>query len=154
MKARSGVHPFLERALSEHDELHHVVEKLQDWLHAEPAAEVTCEMVAQARDRLASLRGMIGKHFAQEEEGGYLEEAISHAPALAAPAAGLQRQHAELLRLADRMLRQANENYPPDVAWASMQTSLDQFAVKLLSHEAAENMLLGRAFNEDLGLTD
>jgi hypothetical protein len=147
-----GINPYLEQALAEHHELHRSVEEIISLLDNTAAANANGALAERAIYRIDSLAEKLQQHFAQEEEGGYLEEAIARLPSLAPQAAVLQRQHAEFTRVAAGLLSDAKAATTPAACWAALQTGFKAFSKKLLAHEAAENSLLQRAYNVDLGL--
>ena len=143
-------HPFYVQALNEHARLHEAVEQLRQTLKT-CAGEKPCEAtLCDMRARLQDLRADLAQHFQQEEAGGYLEEAVTRVPQLTPQAQQLQRQHAEFLGLADTMIDDINCVETRPGAWTKLFDDFDLFAKKLLAHEQAENVLLGRAFNEDV----
>jgi hypothetical protein len=144
--------PFYLQAVAEHRELHAAVERIRKLLVDRRDLDATPEHVAAATRDIRELRDKLARHFAQEEEGGYLEEAVGRFPAVAPQAATLQRQHAALLKLANLMLADAETGDKAPAVWRKLQADYDPFAKRINVHEAAENVLLQRAFNEDLGI--
>jgi iron-sulfur cluster repair protein YtfE (RIC family) len=144
--------PFYVQAVAEHRELHAAVERIHKLLTDRPDGDATPEHVAEATRDIRELRDKLAQHFAQEEEGGYLEEAVGRFPQVALQAETLQRQHGTLLKLANLMLADAETGDKAPAVWRKLQADYDPFAKRLHAHEAAENVLLQRAFNEDLGI--
>ena len=144
--------PFYTQAVNEHRELHAAVQHIEETLHQCEPCEATAERLAEAKQLIVTLRDHLAHHFAQEEQGGYLEEAIIRVPQMSHQADMLQRQHAEFLRLANNMLADAQAGVPQPTAWRNLKADYLQFAKRLKAHEAAENALLQRAFNEDNGV--
>lgn len=142
------VNPFYTQARNEHRELHGAVESIRRLLDETNAADVTAAQVNEAAAAIIALRERLSQHFQQEEEGGYLEEAIVRVPTLAPQASQLQKQHGEFLVTADAMLAHARGSAPPTSIWRELKTDYERFAKRLQAHEAAEDALLGRAFNE------
>ncbi len=152
----NGVHlhtsnPIYLQAVSEHEHLHAVVDRIHAALGRCSDTAVDAAAIAAVREQITALRDQLQKHFAQEELGGYLEEALTRAPSLAPQATILQRQHAEFLTLASHMLSDAACCDPPQVTWVRLKADYEQFAKRLKAHESAENRLLQIAFNEDQG---
>jgi hypothetical protein len=145
-------HPFYVQAMHDHAHLHQAVEEIHQLLANRVGGEINCEAVTQATDLIVALREQLRLHFEREELGGYLEEALTRVPALAPQAAQLQKQHAEFLQLAEQMTNDAKCGEQPAVIWTRLTADYTRFAKKLLAHEAAENQLLERAFNEDMGV--
>ena len=143
--------PFYVQAVSEHRELHAAVDRIRRLLDA-PLDDATRERAVDARHSLLVLRDQLARHFAQEEAGGYLEEAIVRLPQIAPQAKVLQRQHRDFLDRANAMLADAETGDSAANALLKLKADYVAFAKRLEAHEAAENVLLQRAFNEDLGI--
>lgn len=97
---------------------------------------------ADLGDYLQALREQVGRHFAIEDEGGFLEEAIARCPGVAAAVTPLLAQHPELLSELDRLLDELTGGGPHD-EW---QRAFNQFIDRLLDHEQKECEIVGRAF--------
>lgn len=145
------IDPYLQRVLAEHDELHGAFEGIVQELAAIVAEHATADDVRRVRAKLESLLAQLEKHFRQEEEGGYLEEAMCRAPELRETADKLQVQHGEFCRAVDELIAGTERPEPPAAAWRRLNTQFAALAKRLAAHEDAENALLERAFNEDLG---
>ena len=151
-RMNTGSNPYLEQALAEHHDLHRNIEEIGSLLETTAARDASTELVGQALARVKGLCSMLRQHFAQEEEGGYLEEAIARLPSLAPQAAILQKQHAEFIETANKLIAAAEGASTPAGQWQAMQEGFRMCSKKLLAHEAAENAVLQRAYNVDLGL--
>ena len=131
----------------EHRELHGALQRIKHgWTDAN--AEYDLPIVVQ---ELRDLRTRLAEHFAEEEGGGCMEEAVGRCPRLGQEADRIEREHPALLAELDEIiartqlaleLGQTNQNH---------QTFRD-FAQKLFAHESAENHILEVAFglHEDL----
>lgn len=146
------VNPYYTQARSEHKELHAAIERIHATLDATRDVDASVRSIEKATVLIAVLRDRLAQHFEQEEQGGYLEEAVVRVPQLASQALQLQRQHAEFLQAAGAMLEHARSTEAAPLVWANLKTDYVLFAKKLNAHEAAENALLARAFNEDTGV--
>lgn len=144
--------PFYVQALAEHRELHTTIERIRRLLDSRDDGGDVRQKAINATYAVARLRDQVRRHFAQEELGGYLEEAIARLPTIAPQAQVLQRQHGRLLETADRLLKAAETAPSADGLLSQLKTDFDSFADRLEAHENAENVLLQRAFNEDPGL--
>lgn len=143
--------PFCVQAVAEHRVLHAAFEQIRAALKTCCAAEATQAAVDEATRRIQKLRDGLAEHFRQEEDGGYLEEAAARNPPLAPQAEALQAEHRVLLKMADALLADARRAEPPPAVWNRLNNDYQQFEQRLRAHEAAEEALLQRAFNEDLG---
>lgn len=143
-------HPFFVQATHEHARLHQAVEAIHHLLDAKQGTAIDCAAVHEVTAAIVALRHDLQAHFEREEQGGYLEEAMTRVPDLTPQANQLQKQHAEFLQLAERMVADAQCGDQPAGVWQRLLADYALFAKQLLAHEAAENRLLGRAFNEDM----
>ena len=138
-------------ARREHGELHELLSatrsKFAECILA-PAEEKTGCIVKT----LDKLRGHVAEHFAREEAGGWLEEAIIRAPHLAHAATELEHEHKPLLERADRLLLNARGMSLQSEELERVRAEYEEFTAALLHHEAREERLLEKGFNEDLGL--
>jgi hemerythrin len=142
------VNPFFQHAVAEHRELHHAFEKVREHLSSKDTSQ---GRLAEAIRLLTELRDRLSQHFSQEENGGYLEEAITRLPRLEPQAAVLQRQHGEFLDAANQLLRDARRPISLAELWNGLRDGYSRLMKRLEAHEAAENKLLQTAFNEDMG---
>jgi hypothetical protein len=142
--------PYLEQALAEHRQVHRAISELERRL----ACPVEGDEAAQFEAAIAALRrlaALLREHFAREEEGGYLEEAVSCAPCIARQAVRLQRQHGQFVQLVDRILDRATRAKPCRKAWVQLAHDFGRLARRIDAHEAAENQILAKAFNVAIG---
>lgn len=142
------INPYYAQARSEHRELHAVIERIHRELENTREINASSERIAEVTTLIVDLRDRLARHFQQEENGGYLEEAIVRMPHTAPQAMALQRQHGEFLATANTMLDHARSTEAAPLVWSTLKTDYDLFAKRLNAHEAAENALLSRAFNE------
>src|SRR5690349_18183017 len=101
---------------------------------------------AQIETRLTDLRDQLKTHFAEEEDGGCLEEAVTRCPSLATDAKAIFEEHAVLDRLLCAVLVQVSD---PAATTVEMQGSWKKFYKKIQAHEAAETRLLQMAFGAE-----
>jgi hypothetical protein len=137
--------------LAQHRELHDL---LVDARGAFEAPLEAADAVPAARRRLGSLRDHLARHFAQEEEGGFLEESLARMPRLAAAAREVLADHPGLLSDLDGLLGRLVARDIDGVAWQQAGHDFEAFASRLLAHERNENAVVQEGYNEDLGLGD
>lgn len=148
MKRAFADEPYLEQALTEHRDLHRFLDEIR-LLFDVSAEDATPDRLTFGREALCELQSRLQAHFAQEEEGGYLDEAVSRLPAISRQAAILQRQHGEFAALADRLVTLCGQSATSKQNWPQFKEALKDFTKKLEAHERAEDALLTRAFNVD-----
>jgi hemerythrin len=99
---------------------------------------------------LRDLRGTLQCHFADEEEGGCLDEAVSFQPALSADVNRIEAEHPRLLAEVDRLIAQAEDGGTTPADHLALTTAFDELCRELHTHEAAENEVLRRGFGVNL----
>jgi hypothetical protein len=110
-------------------------------------AEITIVMIEPLTALLAQLR----RHFAEEEDGGSLDDAVCHCPSLAREVRQSNAEHPKLLAYLETLIARLRD---PALAFGGMardQQLLEDFAQRLRQHEAAENRLLSQAFGGSFG---
>jgi hypothetical protein len=137
--------------LAQHRELHDLLLEARD---AFAASTHAAGAVATAHRRLTGLRQHLARHFAQEEEGGFLEESLARMPRLAAAARNVLADHPTLLVELDGLLERLAARDIDDEVWRQAGHDFEVFASHLLAHERNENAVVQQGYNEDLGLVD
>jgi len=135
--------PFLEHLRSEHRELHKQVDGVRQILKRGPN---DLPLLVQS---LVNLRSRLAAHFAEEEAGGCLEEAVSRRPSLGPVVDRLESEHPELLVDLDRIVSRSKANDGKQ----ELTRTIEQFLDRLAAHEAGENRVLqaGLNFTEEAG---
>lgn len=93
-------------------------------------------------------------HFEFEEESGHLAPALSIAPRFRRRALALRQQHAEFTERIERVFAEATEAGDSVDRWRRAFAAFGRFRTDLLAHETAENEIMQRAHNEDVGSGD
>lgn len=106
------------------------------------------------RTRLRSLREFLAGHFAQEEQGGFLEESIARMPRLSPAVREVVADHPRLLAELDALLEMLPVRDIRPEAWSDAARAFAAFADHLLAHERNENAVVQQGYNEDFGFTD
>ena len=133
---------YVDHLRAEHRQLHAEVRRIKNVFFAE---RTKSDRLSEVKLELSALADELRKHFAEEEDGGCLEEAISRCPSVAAEADALQRQHPGLLANLQQVT--AALSAPPQaVSLADVEAKFDDFTRQLMTHEAAENKVMQRAF--------
>lgn len=137
---------YVDHLHAEHRRLQKLISDVQ---HAIAAWVADGQSEQKRHDELAvqlgKLRGELEHHFAEEEEGGCLEESLSHNPTLSTDVKAALLEHPALLKsvseIADRLREPASSVSPSDV-----QTMFDALANRLRLHEATEERVLRLGF--------
>jgi hypothetical protein len=106
----------------------------------------------QLVESLLELRWKLRHHFAEEEAGGCIEEAVSRCPSLSSDARVIEAQRPNLMKELDGVIQRVRCERPGTVEVAAMQRAFEQFAGTLQQHESAERRILQMGFgvNADL----
>lgn len=98
------------------------------------------------KTRITDLCDQLKAHFAEEEAGGCLEEAVTRCPSLAGDTKKIFEEHHLLDQLLCKLLPQVSD---PAAKPSDVQTSWQVFYSKIRAHEAAETRLLRMAFGAE-----
>lgn len=143
---------ILGHVLAEHQDLFNRLTMARRAFAAD--APLTAEEFATLQACLASLRDHLREHFAQEERGGFLEEAVARMPRLGTAVAALVAQHPTLLAELDKIIASLPSSTGSAVAWQQAGQAFAEFAAHMMGHERSENAVVQEGYNEDLGLVD
>ena len=144
---------YVDHLIAEHRRLHRMLRSARSaMIHASgPDHDATTadivRMLRQVRDELAN-------HFAEEEGGGCLEEAVSHCPTLSAENRRIEAEHPQLLVSIDRLIAQAMDCDQSVDKRIDLERGFDELCSQLNAHEAAENVLLRKGFGANLNGSD
>lgn len=133
-----------KRLAAEHERLHRLLERTDELVQSDEAN------IASVQGTVSELITALERHFAWEEEGGYMSEALQAAPWLFRRAAALRRQHAMLLRAAE----QIREGTHHAANLELLKSSLERLVRRVRRHEQAEDTLLQEAVTQDIGAKD
>jgi hypothetical protein len=95
--------------------------------------------------RVKRLRDILADHFASEERGGYLADAVNTAPRLSESAKTLESQHAEFLKTLDRFIGRLANCESAYHCWEDVGAEFEDFMQRLDQHEADEMSLVRQA---------
>ena len=144
MNEPHSANPYFELAMAEHRALHRMIRETQ------AAVALACQSAGpksarrSAQEQIGRLFEHVREHFAQEEAGGYLEEATSIVPRLGPDAAELERQHGMFLVKLQYLVNAAAAATDKD-AWEEVGSLFRSLIAELCEHEAAENRILQQA---------
>jgi hypothetical protein len=139
---------WAEHVRAEH---HHFRRLIHDLRHAFDVSFVSPTIetnIAAAREKLASFRTELLAHFAHEEEGGYMDEAVARLPSLSHNADKLLAEHASLRTSLDNLLKRLETAHKAATEWDACRAEFARFVEQISLHETNENWLLNQGFNE------
>jgi len=97
---------------------------------------------------------MVERHFEHEEEGGYYNDVVEHAPHFSADVERLKQQHNSLLESLKKISRLAASGDGSAPWWRTMRVDFHEFVCCCDKHEALENDIVQRAYTQDIGEQD
>jgi iron-sulfur cluster repair protein YtfE (RIC family) len=102
---------------------------------------------------LEQLTERVGAHFRDEEEAGLFRDVERRLPQRANEIAKLREEHHDLAARLEWLNQLAAGDYTHE-CWDELERAFREFGTVLGQHEACENALLQRAYNEDIGERD
>jgi hypothetical protein len=133
----------------QHQEILTHADRLRRLLHGDARGLPNARARVLVLQHVRALAVVLQRHFAAEEEDGYMAEALRQRPDLAARAERIRCQHAALERAFESTLRNAQ-----DASLAVLSAAVDDLLRQLGNHEAAERRLVEDAVLQDLGIGD
>ena len=152
MRDLSECQTYVMHMRLEHRHINEAVHDVVSLFSTETAAN-SKELVEQLAQKLRVLRAELAKHFAEEDAGGCIEEAISHCPSVSQAATTLEGQHSLLLAHLDRLIEQTRKR-TTDEDPSQLQVNINDFAKQLNAHESLENQIMQDAFGTGVDETN
>jgi len=140
--------PFCVAMQAEHRQMHGILTSLREQLESVVPDEAA-KSLPMLRQGLDGLRTRLRAHFASEEAGGCLDEAAARLPRLGEEVTQIEHEHEEILALLNRLFDQAALDLP-SAEWPTFVAAYAEFEAQLRRHEAREDAVLARGFNEPL----
>jgi iron-sulfur cluster repair protein YtfE (RIC family) len=143
---------ILGHVLAEHRDLFQLLLSVRSALAA--TGSPTPDQRRDAIESMHTLRDHLRDHFAQEERGGFLEEAVARIPRLSAAVQSILGQHPVLLANLDRVIEDLEASPADSETWVRANHGFEAFSARMTAHERSENAVVQSGYNEDLGLTE
>lgn len=138
----------------EHDTVEELAAALRQAVATEPRGDATA-WLKDMRHQFASFHAHLSRHFALEEDEGYLLPVLERRPTLAAQVAQLRDEHHQIDTLLSDLLRAVESlrtTQPLIIGdWCVRVRNLLGY---LERHEERENLLVTHVFTEDIGSKD
>jgi hypothetical protein len=149
MYAQNESKIYVDHLLAEHRRLHAMLRMARAAIlqSGGPDRDATAADIMRV---LKQVREELALHFAEEEGGGCLEEAVSRCPRLSTVANHLGAEHAELLREVDDVLTLAAASDKSQDAHIAMENAFQRACERVYAHEAAENNVLRQGFGTNV----
>lgn len=147
MRAYEECRCYVDHLIAEHRRLHRMLRAARNAI-VPPTADAGNVPGADIVKVLGEVREELEHHFAQEEGGGCLEEAVSRCPSLSNAVRRIEAEHPLLLESIDRLIAQAQDADQSVQGRIAVACEFDELCAQLNAHEGAENALLSKAFGE------
>jgi hemerythrin len=138
--------PFYLKFVNVHRDLHGLVDAVERQIRAAEGDQDAWSKLPELLDRLLV---HLKQHFAEEESGGVLEEAMSRLPRLCSRVAVVERQHDPLLRQISQVVQRASTCDGAAENWRSIADDFHRFVHALRAHEATEDRIAEEAFGKE-----
>ena len=145
MRDYEDCRPYIDHLLAEHRRLHGMLHRARSAIVQSGGPDRDASLADIVQD-LHRIRGELAHHFADEESGGCLDEAVCRCPRLSAEAKRIEAEHPELLLEIDRLIAQALDGDQSVANRIAIERGFDHLCGQLCAHEAAENRILSQAF--------
>jgi len=141
--------PYIAHLLAEHRRLHTMLGQARASIVQSGGPDRDAS-VADVVRVLAHIRSELAHHFAEEEGGGCLDEAVCRCPRLSADARRIEAEHPELLHEIDLLIARAKDSEQSVTERLSLERDFEHLSRQLCAHEAAENAILRQAFGTNV----
>jgi outer membrane protein TolC len=132
---------YLRHMEGQHRRLNDQLRRIRELLEAGTSAGTEPRQARlNAQRELEALREELLHHFHEEDDGGCLEEAVSHCPTLAHEVRIIEAQHRDLLGQLDQMIVRQR-------AGESTRDDFQRFMQSIDQHEALEDHVVQHGFN-------
>lgn len=105
----------------------------------------------EIEELLCEFLNVLMVHFSNEEDDGFFDEVIVHAPRLAGQAGKLCVEHRQLLREVDELCRFAAAGSPSVLWWRELSSRCHEFTQRFMRHEREEHKLVQEAHQAEIG---
>jgi hypothetical protein len=137
---------------AEHEHVREMIGGLRAWWRE--LDELGQPRFGEMGTRVAELEEHLKRHFAAEEQGGYMAEPLKVAPHLTDQAGQLLAEHAVMLNGLDALRGRLCRCQPDFQCWSDARQALEQLVARLQRHEHAENQIWQAAFGDETGSAD
>jgi hypothetical protein len=152
MNDTDRIRPLLGHIQDEHRVLHRTMKDIAATFKRKDDCHSLAECGRIYGERLSDLREHLCKHFAEEETGGCLEEAVCSVPHLASQVSEIEHEHPQLLQELDQILRKLSAGSLTEEVWSQCAHEFEKFKDQMLAHEKRENQVFEKGFNVPLDL--
>lgn len=147
MNANQDCMAYAGHLQAEHRAMHQRLREVQAKLNSvadRPIDEALRQQMLATGEQL--LEELVA-HFAEEDDGGCLEYAVSRVPTLAAEVGDIEAEHPQLLADLRRIVERLRNAAAGELMVADVKQAFDLFVGRLLQHEARESRVVERGLN-------
>ena len=141
--------PYVEHLTRDHRRLHEVLTQTEHALAEAARRQDLAQDGQEIAKQLSDLRDELSRHYAEEDEGGCMEEAQVRCPSIAAEVKRVQAEHPALRLAMDLLVAKAAKLAKTPSDWAELRRDFEEISTKLRYHEAAENRILLYGFGAE-----
>ena len=141
---------YAKHLLAEHRRVRNLLSDIEQQWSLTTAGPQSSGTIAALCERIEKLRSELARHFAEEEAGGVLEEAVARFPDLGRETVRLEEEHAELLTELDRIIVGVLNSKGTGRMAGDLGEAFMRFVERLKDHEASENRVLAAGFQIDV----
>jgi iron-sulfur cluster repair protein YtfE (RIC family) len=142
MREDAECRSYVNHLFAEHRRLQHLLRQARKAIVGGGDRKSPVECAAALVDVEHELR----RHFAEEEAGGCLDEAVSRCPGLSTEVGTIEADHPRLLARLEALVRRAQDCRGTPESRVELGRDFDDLLRDLQAHEAAENNVLRKGF--------
>ncbi|MBI3949695.1 MAG: hemerythrin domain-containing protein [Acidobacteria bacterium] len=106
-------------------------------------------------DELSAFRRHLQRHFALEEEGGFMLEVVARMPQASEQVEKLRQEHGETLKVIDELIHDSSLlAYGTSLSLAELRNRILEVFSTIRRHEAEENELIQQIFYQEVSVAD
>jgi iron-sulfur cluster repair protein YtfE (RIC family) len=137
--------PYIEHVLAEHRRLHQMLGSMRQAIVHSVGPDGDASF-AEVTRILRRLRDELSHHFAEEDAGGCMDEAVCRCPRLAGEEKRIAAEHPAILAQLDRLIEGTTKSPANLRNQMALQHQFKDLCEQLYAHERAENHLLQEGF--------
>jgi hemerythrin-like domain-containing protein len=144
-----------DELLREHEVVREITRQLELLVEEGGLVGQDSDWAKRLCDELSSFRRHLQRHFALEEEGGFMLEVVALLPQTSEQVEELRQEHGEILRAINELIHDSNMMaYGVGLSKAEFRRSISRVISIIRHHEAEENQLIQRAFYGEMAAVD
>jgi len=144
-----------DEILREHEVVREIIRQLELLVEEGGFVEQEPEWSRRLSNELAAFRRHLQRHFALEEEGGFMLDVVTLMPHASEQVEKLRQEHDEILRAVDELIRDAGLLVSGSSLMAmEFRDRVLQVLSTIRRHETEENELIQRVLYQEVSVAD